>query len=90
MKNISHLPLVAATLAVIGSSAALAGDSQLEHRLALQRQTAERTQTTTTIAVYADRHRVSRSATEADRSEARFEVRTNAHGQTFGAYVSAR
>jgi hypothetical protein len=33
---------------------------------------------------------VSRSAMEADRSEARFEVRTNAHGQTFGAYVSAR
>ena len=90
MKTISHLPIIAATLAVIGSSVALAGDSQLEHRLALQRQTAERTPATTTIAVYADRRGVSRSAMNTDRSETRFEVRTNAHGQTFGAYVSAR
>jgi hypothetical protein len=90
MKNISKLPLIAATLAVIGSSAALASDSQLETRLALQRQTAERTQATTTIAVYADRRGVSRTATEADRSEPRFELRTNAHGQTYGMYVPVR
>jgi hypothetical protein len=90
MKNISKLPIIAATLAVIGSSAALASDSQLANRLALQRQTAERTQATTTIAVYADRHGVSRTAMPADRSEPRFELRSTAHGQTYGAYVPAR
>jgi uncharacterized protein (DUF2141 family) len=91
MKNITKLSLIAATLAVIGSSAALASDSQLENRLALQQRDAERVQKSTTIAVYAGRQGVSqRKSVEGDRSEVRFEWRTPARGQGYGSYVPAK
>ena len=85
MKTIMKLSLIAATLAAFTSSVALADDSQLQIRLALQRQAAERNQQSTTIAVYAHRHGVSqRSAMQDRRSETRIEWRTNANGQRFG------
>jgi len=87
MKTISKLSLIAAAIAAIGSSAALADDPQLQNRLALQRQEAERSQKSTTIAVYAHQRSVGRAV---QRSETRFEVRTTAHGQTFGTDVLAK
>lgn len=88
MKTITKLSLIAATLAAIGTSAAFADDSQLQNRLVLQRQAAERDQKSTTIAVYAHRHGVTQRSTMLDdRSELRFELRTNAKGQGFGIYV---
>jgi hypothetical protein len=53
MKSISKLSLLAA-LATIVSSAAYADDPQLQNRIAMQRQEAERYQPTATIGVYAD------------------------------------
>lgn len=91
MKTITKLSLIAATLAAFTSSAALADDSQLQIRLALQRQAAERNQQPTTIAVYAHRHGVSqRSAMQDDRSVLRFDRRMNAKGESFGIYVPVK
>ncbi len=89
MKTISTLALAAA-LAVIGTSAAFADDQQLQNRLALERQAAPRNQTT--VAVYAN-HRAVGSANcpmVEQRAETRFELRANAHGQQFGAFVPVR
>ena len=92
MKLLTKLTLVAATFAVLGSSAAFADDQQLQNRLALQR--AHNTQgslRTTTVAVYGNHRGIGRSSTVRDhRSESRFELRSNAHGQTFGAYVPVK
>lgn len=91
MKNITTFALIAATVAAIGTSAAFADDQQLQNRLALQRAQSQTSQKTTTIAVYAGRHGVSqRSAMRNERTDSRFELRSNAHGQTFGAWVPAK
>lgn len=88
MKTISTLALAVA-VAVIGTSTAFADDQQLQNRLALQRQAAQRNQTT--VAVYAGRHGVGhRSTMQNKRSESRFEWRTNARGQGFGVYVPVK
>ena len=88
MKTITKFSIIAATLAALGTSAAFADDQQLQNRLALQRQAAERSQKSTTIAVYAGHHGVvSRSAMQEQRSKVRFERRMNAKGQAFGIYV---
>ena len=84
MKTITKLSLIAATFAVLGSSAALAGDPQLENRLALQRQAAERDQKSTTVAVYAHRHGISQTtATTSDRSDVSLMRRDGGRGATF-------
>ena len=90
MKLLTKLSLIAATFAVIGSSSAFADNQQLQNLLALQRQAAERNQPTTTIAVYGHRRGVGHTATRTQRSETRFELRSNAHGQTYGAYVPVK
>ncbi len=93
MKTVMKLSLVVATIAAFGTSVALADDQQLQNRLSVQQQQqdAQRNQKSTTIAVYADRHGVSqRGAMQSDRSETSFELRSNGHGQTSGAYVPAR
>ena len=91
MKLLTKLSLIAATVAAIGTSAAFADDQQLQNRLALQRaQAPQGSDRTTTVAVYANQRGVGRSAVQNDRSEARFELRSNAHGQTFGAYVPVK
>lgn len=87
MKTITKLSLIAATVAAFASSAALAGDTQLENRLALQRQAAERNKTTT-IAVYAGRHGVSQPCAMQDqRVGSHFELRTASKGQPWGTFV---
>jgi hypothetical protein len=86
MKSIRTLALAAA-VALMGASAAFADNQQLQNQLALQRQAAQRNQTT--VAVYAHRHGVGHR-THARRAETRFELRTNAKGQQFGVFVPVR
>ena len=89
MKLLTKLSLIATTFAVIGTSAAFADNQQLQNQLALQRQAAQRNQTT--VAVYGHHRGIGRSSTTQEhRSETRFELRSNAHGQTFGAYVPVK
>ena len=90
MKLLTKLTLITATVAALGAGAAFADDQQLQNRLAFQRaQDSQGSLRTTTVAVYANQRGVGRSAVQDDRSEARFELRSNAHGQTYGAYVAA-
>jgi hypothetical protein len=89
MKTVTKLSLIAATVAAFASSAALAGDSQLENRLAMQRAQAERNKTT--IAVYADRQGVGQQiAAQNERTDLRVEWRTPARGVPYSALVPAR
>ena len=92
MKLLMKLTLIAATFAVIGSSAAFADDQQLQNRLALQRaESSQGSLRTTTVAVYNNQRGVGASCPmQEQRSESRFELRSNAHGQTFGAYVPVK
>ncbi len=53
MKTLFKSTLLAASFAVLGINAASADDSQLQTRLALARQSAQPSQSTPTIAVYA-------------------------------------
>ncbi len=88
MKLLTKLSLAALTAAILSPAAALADDQQLQNRLAIQRAQDAKNQRTTTVAVYGTRG-VGRSerATDDRRSDTRFELRSNAHGQTFGAFV---
>lgn len=90
MKTLLKLTLLAAFAATLGTGAALADDQQLQNRLAIQRAQAEKSQRTT-IAVYGTRG-VGRSERQMHerRAETRFELRSNAHGQQFGAYVPVK
>jgi hypothetical protein len=92
MKLLTKLSLIAAVFAAIGPSAAFADDQQLQNRLALQRAQMARDQKTTTIAVYAGERGVGRkqARTNDQRAETRFELRSNAHGQTFGVFVPVK
>ena len=92
MKLLTKLSVIAAIFAVLGTGAAFADDQQLQNRLALQR--AENSQgslRTTTVAVYGNQRGVGASCPmQEQRSETRFELRSNAHGQSFGAYVPVK
>jgi hypothetical protein len=90
MKSIMKRSILAASVAVIATSAAFADDPQLQNRLALQRAQGAQSDRMTTVAVYANDRGVGRSAMQETRSESRFELRTNAHGQTFVAYVPVK
>ena len=89
MKLLTKLALIAASFAVIGTSAAFADDQQLQTRLALQRAQAARAPQTT-VAVYANQRGAGRMNMKNQCSESRFELRSNAHGQTYGAYVPVK
>lgn len=83
MKTIIKLSLVFAAFA----SSAFAGDPSARWQAELQRQqTAERNRPVTTVAVRSHRG-LGERATRNDSGELRYEFRTNAHGQTTGAYV---
>ncbi len=90
--NLTKLTLSAAVLAIIGSTAAFADDAQLQNRLAAQRAQSPTSVLQTTVAVYAGQRGIGQSveATQEERTETRFELRTNAHGQQFGVYAQAR
>lgn len=89
MKNITKLSLIAATLAVVGTRAVFADDSQLQNRLAMERQAAERNQSTS-VAVFAHERGIGQNAMQSNRTEMRFELRSNPHGGVYGAYVPVR
>ena len=90
MKLLTKLSLIAATIAALGTSAAFADDQQLQNRLAMQRAQDAKNSQRTTVAVYANQRGVGRCTVQNERAEVRFELRSNAHGQTFGAYVPAK
>ena len=92
MKLLTKFTLIAATFAAFGTSAAFADDQQLQNRLAIQRaQDSQGSLRTTTVAVYGNRRGVGAScAMQEQRPESRFELRSNAHGQTFGVYVPVK
>jgi hypothetical protein len=89
MEHITKLSFLAAIVAVFGANAAFADDPQLQNRLALQRSQAS--QQATTVAVYAVKGlTLGRTDSINQRSESRFELRTNAHGQQFGIYAPVK
>jgi hypothetical protein len=90
MKTSYKLSLIAATLAVISNSAAFADNQPLKDHLALQRQATQRDHTT--VAVFARERRVkpAEPAAAQTTAPARFERRTNAHGETFGVWVDRK
>ena len=92
MKTLTKLSLAVALLATLGSTAALADDQQLRNRLDMQRAQDAKNQRTTTVGVYAGDRGLGRTHRRADdrRSETRFELRSNAHGQTFGVWVPVK
>jgi hypothetical protein len=93
MKSLTKFSLIVAALASIGAGAALADDPQLTNRLALeQAQNASRTERNTTVGVYTNDRGVGRNDVYASEQapEARFELRTNPHGQVFGLWVQER
>jgi len=88
MNSTTKLSSITAAIAVIASSAALADDQQLQNRLVFNRaQSAPASRTVTTVALYANNRGVGVGKAQAVRTESRIELRTNAHGQTFGTYV---
>jgi hypothetical protein len=90
MKSLKNLTLFALTLAAIGTTAAMADDQQLQNRLALERMQNTASAPRTTVALYANDRGTGRAeANVADtQTEARFEFRTNAHGERFGVWVN--
>ncbi len=92
MKLLTKFTHIAANFAVLGSSAAFADNQQLRNQLDLQRaQNSQGSQRTTSVAVYGNHRGIGHSSTMREhRSETRFELRSNAHGQTFGAYVPVK
>lgn len=91
MKNITKLSLIAATLAIVGTSAAFAedsaftGDSRLQNPLVMERQAAERNQV-----VHIQKRGIRQKEMQTNRTKKRFELRTNPHGSVYGVYVPAR
>jgi hypothetical protein len=88
MKAITKRSLIPAAIAVIVTSTAFADDPQLQNRLALERARNEQA-SGTTVAVYAKDRGVGHSQTQAVKTESRFELRYNQHGQAFGSFVPA-
>ena len=89
MKTLTKLSLAATLVAALGTSAALADSPQLRTQLDTQRAQAAKNQTT--IGVLAGGHGVGYQHKRGERrSETRFELRSNAHGQTFGAFVPVK
>jgi hypothetical protein len=63
MKTFIKLTFFAAVAAAFGTTAANADDPQLQHRLAMQRESADRGQRTTTVAVYVGERSFGRATT---------------------------
>ena len=90
MKSITKLSLIAAILAVIPSTAALADNQQQQNILTLQRAQNAQGGRTTTVAAYADDRGVGRHEARVERREARVELRSSAHGEKLGVYAPGK
>jgi hypothetical protein len=87
MKLSTKIAVIATGIAGLGSSAAFADDSQLQNRLA--REHAERVKQSPTIAIFVRGEGVGqRSVTRVERSNARSDMRTDAHSQHLGPYTN--
>jgi hypothetical protein len=83
MKSITKISFIAAIAAIISTSGALADNQRLENRLARQRAKLDEPKTTT-IAIDPNDQTIGSSPTR----EVRFEMLSNGHGETTGAYVA--
>jgi hypothetical protein len=91
MKSILKFSLLAATAAILATGSALADDQQLQNRLAMQRaQDSQTSRKTTTVAAYSNGRGVGRTVASDERTETRFEVRSDAHGRQMGVYVPVK
>jgi hypothetical protein len=87
MKLITNLSIFAAAVVALGSTAAFADDSQLQNRLAAQN---GQNSNSSSVALYSGRNGVSAAASQEERPNVRFELRSNNHGQLAGWYESVR
>lgn len=90
MKSITQLSLLAATVAVLASGSAFADDQQMKNQLQLQRAQDGQAGRVTSIAVYSNGRGVGYNTAAEAPAETRFELRSNAHGDQFGAFVAVR
>jgi len=79
------LPILIAMVAALGTTA-FADDQHLQRRLATDRNQTANAQAAT-IAVSANGRGVGRSTASQDQQSPRFELRSTAHGQVYGAYI---
>lgn len=89
MKLTMKLSTVAAAIAVISTSAAFADNQQMQNLLAIQRAQNPDAARATTVAVYTGGRGVGSSTAQQTSPEARFELRSNQHGQFYPAWVPA-
>ncbi|MEP6670421.1 MAG: hypothetical protein ABJF10_14770 [Chthoniobacter sp.] len=90
MKSLIKYSFLAAVVSLVAVGSASADDQQLQQRLGRQQAQDGQPSRTTTVAVYANNRGVGRNATPDEQSDVRFELRSTAHGQVYGAYVSGR
>ncbi len=83
MNYTTKLSLIAASLAVVASGSALADNAQHRNLLAIERAQNDQGGRLTTVAAYTNDRGVGYRDDMQDRSETRFEFRTNAHGDRF-------
>ena len=86
MKLLTKLSLIAATVAALSQSAALADNSTLRQQIDLDRQRMERNKKTTTVAVYTVKG-IGHAESTNQRRGSHYELRRNANGQRFGLFV---
>jgi len=91
MKTNTKLTILA-VIAAVGTASAFADDPQLRNRMDVRLQKMDRNEASPTVAVYANRHglqqrEMARGNRMENQTETRYEIRTNAHGQTFAAPV---
>jgi hypothetical protein len=90
MNPIPKSASITAVFALLAASAAFADDPQLQNRLAIERaRNAKATANATTVAVYAKNRGLGRTEARTETTPSRFELRRDAHGQTFGSFVPA-
>jgi len=90
MKSIIKYSFLAAVVSLIAAGSASADDQHLQQRLSRQQVQDGQPNRTTTVAVYANHRGVGRNAVQEEQSDTRFELRSTAHGQVYGAFVSGR
>ncbi len=89
MKSITKLSFAAVAASVITLGTAFADDPQLQNRLALERvRDPQNVKAMATIAVSASGHGIGGRVSQYTSKKSRFELRSNAHGQIFGVFVS--
>jgi hypothetical protein len=90
MKSITKISLIAALAAIVSTSAALADNQRLENRLSRQHnQAASKVAASKTTTVAIDTNSQGVGGTDPIKP-LRFEMLSNGHGETIGAYVAVQ